>query len=49
MMKTGLAPDLTLRQLHLLITKEELTLYDMELAPNLKSEGRIRVTGRAAS
>jgi hypothetical protein len=47
MMKTGLAPDLTLRQLHLLITKEELTLYDMELAPNLKSEGRIRVTGRA--
>ena len=47
MMKQASSPDLTLSQLHLLITKEELTLYDMELAPNLKSEGRIRVTGRA--
>ena len=47
MMKTGIVPDLALRQLHLLITKEQLTLYDMELAPNEQSEGRIRVTGHA--
>ena len=46
-MKTGIAPDLTLHQLHLLITKELLTLYDLELAPGAKSAGRIRVNGWA--
>jgi hypothetical protein len=46
-MKTGMVPDLALRQLHLLITKELLTLYDLELAPNVESQGRIRVKGRA--
>jgi hypothetical protein len=46
-MKTGMAPDLALWQLHLLITKELLTLYDLELAPNRESQGRIRVKGQA--
>jgi hypothetical protein len=46
-MKTGMVPDLALRQLHLLITKELLTLYGLELAPNAKSSGRIRVSGWA--
>jgi hypothetical protein len=46
-MKTGMVPDLALRQLHLLITKELLELYDLELAPNPESEGRIRVKGQA--
>ena len=46
-MKTGMAPDLALRQLHLLVTKERLTLYDLELAPNRESQGRIRVKGQA--
>jgi hypothetical protein len=46
-LKTGLVPDLLLRQLHLLITKELLTLYDLELAPSAKSSGRIRVSGWA--
>ena len=35
-MKTAVVPDLVLRQLHLLITKELLTLYELELAPNAK-------------
>ena len=46
-MKTAVVPDLVLRQLHLLITKELLTLYDLELAPSAKSNGRIRVSGWA--
>jgi hypothetical protein len=46
-MKTGMVPDLVLRQLHLLITKELLTLYELELAPSAKSNGRIRVSGWA--
>ncbi len=46
-MKTGIVPDLVLHQLHLLITKELLTLYEIELAPSAKSNGRIRVTGWA--
>jgi hypothetical protein len=46
-MKTGMVADLVLRQLHLLITKELLTLYDLELAPGAKSSGRIRVHGWA--
>jgi len=46
-MKTGMVPDLVLRQTHLLITKELLTLYELELAPNAESEGRIRVKGQA--
>jgi hypothetical protein len=46
-MKTGIVPDLVLHQLHLLITKELLTLYDLELAPSAKSSGRIRVSGWA--
>jgi hypothetical protein len=46
-MKTGMVPDLALRQLHMLITKELLTLYELELAPDSKSEGRVRVKGQA--
>ncbi|HEY5706228.1 MAG TPA: hypothetical protein VIS96_11705 [Terrimicrobiaceae bacterium] len=46
-MKTGMVPDLALRQLHLLITKELLTVHDLELAPNRESEGRIRIKGQA--
>ena len=46
-MKTGMVPDLALRQVHLLVTKELLTLYELELAPNSESEGRIRVKGQA--
>jgi hypothetical protein len=46
-METGMVPDLALRQLHLLITKDRLTLYDLELAPNAESEGRIQVNGQA--
>jgi hypothetical protein len=46
-MKTGMVPDLALRQLHLLITKELLTLYDLQLAPDPESEGRIQVKGQA--
>ncbi len=46
-MKTGLVPDLTLRQTHLVITKELLTLHELELAPSPKSDGRIRVKGQA--
>ncbi len=41
-MKTGMAPDLVLRQLHLVITKELLTLYELDLAPSAKSKGQIR-------
>lgn len=46
-MKTGMVPDLTLRQTHLVITKELLTLHELELAPSPKSDGRIRVKGQA--
>ena len=46
-MKTGMVPDLALRQVHLLITKELLSLYELELAPDRESEGRIRVKGQA--
>ena len=46
-MKTGMVPDLVLRQMHLVITKELLTLYDLELAPSPESDGRIRVKGQA--
>jgi hypothetical protein len=46
-LKTGMVPDLVLHQLHLLITKELLTLYELELAPGAKSNGRIRVSGWA--
>ena len=42
-MKTGMVPDLALRQIHLLITKELLKLYELELAPDRESEGRIQV------
>jgi hypothetical protein len=47
MMKTGMAPDLALLQVHMVVTKELLTLYELELAPDPKSEGRIRVKGQA--
>jgi hypothetical protein len=46
-LKTGMVPDLALRQTHLVITKELLTLYELELAPSPKSDGRIRVKGQA--
>ena len=35
-MKTGMVPDLALRQIHLLITKELLKLYELELAPRIE-------------
>ena len=38
-MKTGMVPDLALRQIHLLITKELLKLYELEFAPDRESEG----------
>jgi hypothetical protein len=46
-LKTGMVPDLTLRQLHLLITKELVTVYDLQLAPSPESEGRIQIKGQA--
>ncbi len=46
-LKTGMLPELTLVRTHLVITKELLTLHELELAPGPKSEGRIRVTGEA--
>ena len=46
-MKTGMVPDLALRQIHLLITKELLELYELELAPDRESKGRIQVKGQA--
>jgi hypothetical protein len=46
-LKTGMLPELTLVRTHLVITKELLTLHELELAPGPKSEGRIRVTGQA--
>lgn len=44
-MKMTPLPDLPLRQIHLLITKEWLTLYTMELAPS--ERGIIRIEGSA--
>jgi hypothetical protein len=46
-LKTGIVPDLVLRRTHLVITKELLTLHELELAPGPESEGRIRVKGQA--
>lgn len=46
-LKTGMLPELNLVRTHLVITKELLTLHELELAPGPKSEGRIRVTGQA--
>ncbi|HEU4678026.1 MAG TPA: hypothetical protein VFS35_00805 [Terrimicrobiaceae bacterium] len=46
-LKTGMLPELSLVQTHLVITRELLTLHQLELAPGPKSEGRIRVTGQA--
>jgi hypothetical protein len=46
-LKTGMLPELALRQLHLVITKELLTVHDLELAPDPESEGRIHARGRA--
>jgi hypothetical protein len=40
-------PDLDLRQTHLLITKTLLTLYDLDLASDSRSDERIRVQGHA--
>jgi hypothetical protein len=38
-LKMALIPDLYLRQMHLLITKTLLTLYDLDLAPGVSSAG----------
>lgn len=46
-MKMPLAPDLELRGVHLLVTKELLSLYDLELAPEQNGDGIIHVKGTA--
>ena len=46
-MKMALMPDLYLRGTHLLITRELLTLYNLDLAPDEKSGGSIHLEGRA--
>jgi hypothetical protein len=46
-MKMALMPDLYLRGTHLLITKQLLTLYNLDLAPDEKSAGSIHLTGHA--
>src|SRR5260370_19445119 len=46
-LKMAVAPDLYLRQAHLLITKTLFTLYDIDLAPNPQSDGSMRGHGNA--
>src|SRR5262245_3165365 len=40
-------PDLDLRRAHILITKTLLTLYDLDLASDWRSEESIRLQGQA--
>jgi hypothetical protein len=47
-LKMAPVPDLDLRQTHLLITKTLLTLYDLDLASDSRSEESIRVQGHAS-
>jgi len=46
-LKMALVPNLILRRGHVLITKTLLTIYDVDLAPEEKSDGRIRGEGTA--
>jgi hypothetical protein len=46
-LKMALVPDLDLRQIHLLITKTLLTLYELDLASDSRSDESIRVQGHA--
>jgi hypothetical protein len=48
-MKGALIPDLSLRHTHLLITKELLTLYALDLAPAAQSDGFIHGEGTAGT
>ena len=46
-LKMALVPDLDVRRIHLLITKTLLTLYDLDLASDSRSDESIRVHGHA--
>jgi hypothetical protein len=46
-LKMAIVPDLDLRRTHILITKTLLTLYDLELASNSRSDASIRAQGHA--
>jgi hypothetical protein len=46
-MKMAPAPDLELRRTHILITKTLLTLYDLDLASDSRSDQSIRAQGHA--
>ncbi len=46
-LKMALLPDLYLRRANVLITKTALTLYDIDLAPDEKSEGNVHGKGTA--
>lgn len=48
-MKGPLIPDLPLRHTHLLITKQLLTLYELDVAPGPGSDGFIRAEGTAGT
>jgi hypothetical protein len=43
----ALLPDLYLRRANILITKSALTLYDIDLAPDERNEGKVRGEGTA--
>ena len=46
-LKMALVPDLDLRRTHILITKTLLTLYDLDLASDSRSDESIRAQGHA--
>jgi hypothetical protein len=46
-LKMAMIPDLDLRRTHLLITKTLLTLYDLDLASDSRTDESIRVQGHA--
>jgi hypothetical protein len=46
-LKIAVVPDLELRRTHLLITKTLLTLYDLDLASDARSDESIRAQGHA--
>jgi hypothetical protein len=48
-MKGAVIPDLALRHTHLLITRELLTLYTLDVAPKAESEGFIHAEGTAGT
>jgi hypothetical protein len=48
-LKMPVIPELELRQTHLLITKTELTLYDLDLGPEDEARGRIHAEGKAGT